>query len=502
MEENNKIKIAHTTNLPTLNIKAQLNMNIDSNTIVKQVLNIDACLIDVQIEAMNGKALLKGVIGIKAMYLDADNMFNSLADTINFSETINSDMINADCQISIGNNQFIAEFDNDDKTLRINIDGTIDCFCNSNTSLILFTPTSDSLVTKKSVFSACSCIQKINKTTNYDFDFKLDVKINKMLSCDSKIIVEESKCYEGYVLLTGQIINNLIYEVENNGTNCIKLYNNSTPFKCEVEAKNCDNDCVADLFAYINLNSTQITTDINDSNTKFDFEYAIIVNGCLYKDINVDIVEDIYSLDTAIETLNNTYDVCKKLPYFKSTESIDTEITLADELNVDEILGMVNTNSSVTQYSIKDNMVVIEGVVNGNLLYLDENRDINHLPTQVPYSISIKQELKNEVCGVNISVVPINCKCKIKRGNTLIIDYELLVNGTIYTKTQVKLIDSIKYGKKIEYGDIAFQIYIARSNESSWDLCKRLNISQEQLIQFNNDLPQTYLGGEKIIVYR
>ena len=40
MEESNKIKISHIINLPTLNIKSQLNMNIDSNTHIKQVLNI------------------------------------------------------------------------------------------------------------------------------------------------------------------------------------------------------------------------------------------------------------------------------------------------------------------------------------------------------------------------------------------------------------------------------------------------------------------------------
>ena len=500
MEERNQ-NYANANNLPTLNFKSQTNLNIDSNTHIKQVLNIETCLIDYSIEPMSHKAVVKGNIGIKAIYIDTDNMFNSLSDRIAFNETINSDIISSDCQINIVNTQFLTEFDNDEKILRVEIDSAIDCFCNINTNLQTFNPNTDGLITKKSLMSTCSCIQTINKSANYDFGFKLDDKVNKILSYDSKITLDECKCYDGYVLINGQIINNIIYETEN-GINAVKIHNNSTPFKCEIEANSCDSDCMADISAYINLNSTQITTDINDNGTQLNFEYCIMTNGYIYKNTNIDIVEDIYSTQTFIEPVSNNYNICQKLPYLKTIENVDAEITLSDDLNIDEIIGMLNTSSSIAQHSIKDNLLVLEGVVNGNLLYLDENREIKHLSTQLPYSINIKQEFNSEVCGINLNVVPISCKCKIKRGNTLMIDYELCVSGSIYTKNNIQLIDSVKYGKTIDYGDTAFQIYIAHANENAWQLCKRLHITQEQLVEFNGEIPAVFLGGEKIIVYR
>ena len=500
MEERNH-NYANTTNLPTRNFKSQANLNIDSNAHIKQVINIETCLIDYSIEPMSHKALIKGTIGVKAVYVDTDNMFSSLSDSISFSETINSDNISPDCQITITNAEFLSEFDNDDRMLRVDIEGSIDCFCNINTNINVFNPVEEGLIAKKSILSACSCLQKINKTCNFDFGFRLDDKINKILSYDSKIVVDECKCYDGYILINGQIINSIIYELQND-SNTIKIINNSTPFKCEVEANSCDSDCVADISAYINLNSTQITTDINDNDTQLNFEYCIVVSGYVYKNINVDIVEDVYSTQSFIEPVNNNYSLCQKMPYFKTVENVDAEITLADELNVDEILGMVNTSSTIAQHSIKDNMIVIEGVVNGNLIYLDENREIKHLATQLPYSVGIKQELNNEVCGLNLRIVPMSCKCKIKRGNTLMIDYELCVSGSVYTKNNIQLIDSVKYGKTLDYGDVSFQIYIAHANENAWQLCKRLHITQEQLMEFNDEIPTTFLGGEKIIVYR
>lgn len=502
MEENNGIKIAHVINLPTLNLKAQLNMNVDSNTHIKQVLNIDACLIEAEIEPLFNKAVIKGKVGIKVLYIDIDGMYNTLADTINFNENISNESITTDCEIIINNSQFLTNFNYDDKTLHITIEGNIDCFCNLNSGFNAFNQINDNLVVKKSLLQACSCVQKINKDISFDCDFKLDSKMNKLLSCESQIIVEENKCYNGYVVINGQIINNIIYEFENEGSSLIKLFTNTTPFKIEVEASNCDSECLADMSAYINFDSTQINTDIGDNYTNISFEYCIVTSGYVYKNINVDIVEDLYSLDSEVETIDGDYAICKKLPYFKSTENVDTEITLADDLNVDEIIGMINTSSNITKQSTNQGLLTIEGVINGNMLYLDENKQLHHLPTQVPYLVNIKQDFNEDICASHLCIVPTNCKCKIKRGNTLIVDYEICVNGNMYAKNSVKIIENVKYGKVIDYKDIAFQIFVAHNNESQWDLCKRLHITSDKLCEFNKENPPTYMGGEKIIVYR
>lgn len=502
MEENNTIKIAHVLNLPMLNVRSQLNINIDSNANIKQILNIEANLIESQIETMFNKAVVKGVVGVKILYIDTDNMYNTLSDSVSFNESINSEIITSECQIDISSSLFAVEFTNDEKSLHLTLDGNIECFCNLNSNLNCFNPYDENLVVKKSVLQAYSCIQKFDKSASYNYAFNLDSSINKILSCDSKVTVDEVKCYEGYVLVTGQIFNNVVYEVSNDAINTIKVINNSTPFKCEFEASLCDNECVADVHTTIDLNNTQITTDIGENSTKFDVEYCINTCGYVYKALNINIVEDLYSVNNEIEIVNNNYNLCKKMPYLKSVENVDAEITLADELNVDQMLGIINMSANITQSSVKDNGIDVEGVINGNLLYLDENGEIKNLPTQLPYTINMKQEINDSVCAMRLNVVPIACKCKIKRGNILMLDYEVCVTANVYSQSQVTLIDNIKYGKAITYGDIAFQIYVAHPNESCWNLCKRLHVSQDKLALYNKENPATYNGGEKIIVYR
>jgi hypothetical protein len=501
METSGDIKIAHTTNLPTLNIKSQLSMNIDSNTSIKQVLNIETSLIESQIEPMQNKALIKGTLGIKVVYVDIDNILNSLSETATFSETLSSEHISPNCQINISSSQFIAEFENDERFLKVNIDGNINCFYNLNVNIKPFNLTDNNLITKKIPMQACSCVEKINTTTNFDYNFKLDYKIAKILSYDSKIVLDDTKCCDGYVLLNGQIINTIICEIDGSENN-IKITTNSTPFKCEVEASSSNGQCFADMSAYINLNSTQITTDISDNYTQLNFEYNIVANGNIYKNIDIDVVDDLYSLNNFVEVINREYSICKKMPYFKNIEAIDSEISLSDEIIIDEIVGMVSTSCNIIQHTIKDGYIYLEGVVNGNLIYLDENREIKHLTTQLPYSINIKNETIENVCNLNLSASPISCKCKIKRGNTLIVDYDICVSGSMYVENKLLMIDNVKYGNPIKYNDIAFQIYIARQGENCWDLCKRIHISKEHLIQCNKETPEIYSGGEKVIVYR
>ena len=280
------------------------------------------------------------------------------------------------------------------------------------------------------------------------------------------------------------------------------MFTTSTPFKLEVEANDCDKDCITDINAYVDMNTTQMTTDIGDSYTNIDFELSLNINGFVYKSINLDIIEDLYSLDNELELEYKQYSVCKKSYSFKNSELVDSEITLADEIAVDEIVGMSTLSSSVTNYTIKQDILNIEGVISGNLLYLDENHEIKNMPTQIPFAINIKQELDKNPCAVHINVTPISCKCKIKRGNTLIIDYEVCVSGSIYINEDLSLIENIKFLKPITYDDIAFQIYIAHPNETIWDLCKRIHTTPEKLIQFNKENPTTYQGGEKVIIYR
>lgn len=501
MEKNNEIKIINAFNLPTINTKNQITIAMDANTRIKQVLDIEACLIDWQAEPSVGKIIIKGSVGIKLIYMDSDNIYSTVSENVTFNESVTNDLINSNCNVDICSSQFVAEYESNEQSINISINGSIDCLCVLNGILNTFNALDENVVAKKTILNTQQYIDKVKNSSTYSSNFCIDEKINKMLCFDSKIALDEIKCCNGYIVVSGNIYNTLMYEI-NNDICSIKTYRNSIPFKYEIECPNADNDCIADLYAYVNLNNTQITTDINENNSQLSFEYCIETIGNVFKYTNVDIIDDLYSLNNSLEVSKALISTCKKLPYLKACDGVDTEITLADELNIDEIVGIVNTVAIISQTNTKNNFIVVEGVISGNLIYLDENKDTKYLPIQLPYSLNTKHECDEELCAINLHATITNCKGKIRRGNTLIIDCEVCVSGTVYAKTETHLIDDIKLGNPISYDDIAFQVYVAHNNESCWDLCKRLHITQEKLMEYNKENPATYKGGEKVIVYR
>ena len=178
------------------------------------------------------------------------------------------------------------------------------------------------------------------------------------------------------------------------------------------------------------------------------------------------------------------------------------ELQLKEDNQIDEIVATVNHSCLITQSYTEQKSIVLEGVLLSNLIYMTEQREIKSMTCELPFSISKDFELDNNCQMLNFEITPTRCKTKVKRGNTLSLDYELSVNGYINKRQHSKVLDSIKQGKSFEYGDIAFQITVAKPNETVWDFCKRTHTSETELREYNKEIPPIFQGGEKVIIYR
>ena len=95
-----------------------------------------------------------------------------------------------------------------------------------------------------------------------------------------------------------------------------------------------------------------------------------------------------------------------------------------------------------------------------------------------------------------------DCKVRAKRGTIIDVQYSLSINFCAYIIDSKPMVDNITIGKPIEYGDIDYQIFLAKPNESVWELCKRIHIHPDDLPKYNKDLPLIMNGGEKVIIKR
>ena len=132
---------------------------------------------------------------------------------------------------------------------------------------------------------------------------------------------------------------------------------------------------------------------------------------------------------------------------------------------------------------------------------MDENKEYKNKSTQLPFIINTKIKLEKLDC-LHSSISIEDCKAKAKRGTIVELDYDVEICVCAYVCETKQMIDNFTLLKPLDFGEYDYQIFVAKSGETMWDVCKRIKISLDDICKYNKDLPQLFEGGEKIIVKR
>ena len=103
MEDNLFSKTSLTKTLNKLSFNSNFSMNVDSNANIKNILDVESYLYDLKAEAGSGKAVVSGKLGVKVLYIDTDNITNTLTDSQTINETLVDPSITADAYINVSN---------------------------------------------------------------------------------------------------------------------------------------------------------------------------------------------------------------------------------------------------------------------------------------------------------------------------------------------------------------------------------------------------------------
>lgn len=501
MSNQNNHKISYVFNLPNLNFKTQMNIAIDSNAHIKNIINVQCYMFDTNLDAVTGKCNVKGKIGIKILYLDVDNVYNTITDETSFSEFVSSQDVTNDCKISMYNEQISSEIDFDEKHLKINLNVHARLYTDIDTVLNLPDISSDGIISKNKTTETNCCVERIDNKISDDCSYTLPNRASKILSVQITPSIENVECNSGYLTVSGTSLIQTIYETDKENFNEIKLHNEIKPFKFETQATLTEPDCIANICLKVNNFKTVFSTELGENQTTIKLDYEMQIIGFVFKTVTLELTEDLYSIDNELETSYNNRELCKVSPLISFKGNIEGEISLLDS-TADEILETVNYSCLITQSYIDNGKIVLEGVIGSTLIYLNEQKEIKSMQVELPFSIA-KDFENGENCDVlNFEIKALSCRAKIKRGNSLSLDYETIIEGYCVTKYQIKMLDNVKLGKNYDYGDIAFQIIVAKPNESIWDFCKRAHVPLSRLEETNKEIPPMFTGGEKIIIYR
>jgi hypothetical protein len=360
----------------------------------------------------------------------------------------------------------------------------------------------DNMITKKSTLNT-SCISNKVKT-NFDYSTTYETKDNvlKILCFNSHFSPNSTTSNDGYAIVEGKIYASLVYETSENDEIKIKQITDTFNVKTDVEMENLSAGSTLDLSFKVDKSYDNISTDLDEGNSVITVVNKINVCGVAFKDVSIDVVEDLYSTDNEVELNYANREYIAKTNNKTCVENVLSEISLSkDEAAIDEIVSNLNANAEITNTYIKDNFVFIEGVVSSYLVYIDENKEFCQKQIEIPFVVNTKIE-EEKLCTNHTSVSVLNCKVKVKRGIIIEIEYDLCFDLCEYVTENKEIVDNLTIGKTIDFSNYDYQIYIAKPNESIWQLSKRIKVYPDELSKLNHNLPSTFVGGEKVIIKR
>lgn len=495
------LKITHAKNMNKLNFNTTISIPIDANASIKQVLNINTYLYDQKVECGNGKAIISGKIGTKVLYLDTDNITNTITDSIAFNETYLDNSISTDTYLNIFNSNIVNNILSTEGTLKIN------CDVNLSPISYLNLPISNNinnelLITKKSEFATNTICKFVNTKFDNTINLETSDSISKILCNNSYLTCEKATSENGYIIVEGKLVTSFVYETTSNDETTIKEIKDVSNFKCDVEISGLKKDDDLDLAFALDKSNEEISTENEDNKTIVSIRNSIKVSGVVLRSIALEIVDDLYSTENIIETTKTSRDYFKQAQHHNVTEIISNEINLLDsEPAIDEIIANLNIDAETTNTYVKDNSIFIEGIITSNLTYIDENKEYKNKLIEVPFIVNTK--ISTESLGfIHSNVSVMDSKTKVKRGTIVEVEHSLFITLTIYEKETHEIVDGFTIGKQLDFSKYDFQIFIAKPNESMWELCKRIKISPDEIHKYNKDLPMIMEGGERIVIKR
>ncbi|MBE5741142.1 MAG: DUF3794 domain-containing protein [Clostridiales bacterium] len=501
MEENN-VKIAYAKNLNKLNFNSTISMTIDSNVNIKSILDISSYLFDQRVECGSGKAIVTGKLGLKVLYIDTDNITNTLSDSQSFSETILDNSITSDCYINIANTSIANHILSSDGTLKINCDINIAPILYLNLSIHNNLTAFESMMVKKSELNTNTISNLVDTSFEYTTNIETKDRIAKILYHNAYFSPEKTTANEEYAIVEGKIYSSLIYEATEGEETVIRQHIDTHTVKSDVNIAHLPSDCTLDLSFSLDRSREDISTEMEDDTSIITIKHNIKATGVALKEITIDVVDDAYSTENEVELALSNREYTKRILKDTLSEVVSNEITLSDnETAIDDILANLDISPEITNSYIKDETLYIEGIISSNLAYIDENKEYKHKQIESPFIINTKINMST-LHSLHNTITVTDCKTKAKRGTIVELEYSLFISLAIYEKESKEMVDNFTLGKPYDFGAYDYQIFLAKPNETIWELCKRIKISTDDIYQYNKNLPLIMEGGEKVVIKR
>lgn len=448
---------------------------------------------------LEGRVLINGLVKFNIVYKTSEGDLYTLEEQSDFKEEIEIEGISEEMNLDIDTRiEYIEEEIDENKIyLRAVINLSGKASKTKDLQMIKDIEGEDDLhslkkeVRYKEVFGNKISYEQIKDTLEVD-DTKLPIEKVIRFSAISKEL--ESVVGEDRVVVSGEVLVSMIYL---SGEQVYTL-KESIPFNHFVEMEGIYNDLENTLKINVKDGNYEVLEDEFGDLKKVavNFNLEIITN--VYRNTFRNLIIDIYS------TKENILLEQEEINLKENIDNINYEDLKSYDVDIDakEILD-IEVSENIVDKKYLDGEIVIDGILNINIYYIDNNRDeLSMLREVFPFKSSIAVDLIHEDFIIDL-------KCNLRDTNYILKKESISIENSILYNLSLNKDKIIHCIKNIEEtGEIidkrnkpSITIYIVQKGDILWDVAKRYNTTIEEILDANN-LESDYEMevGDKIII--
>lgn len=464
---------------------------------IKKILGVEGSARITNNETLVDEIKLNGLVNFKVLYLDSENEMRSLDYIAEFTDSVSQQGVSLQSKISAlasVKDISVSATDNQIKLMALTEIVIDELFSEEINALV---GVSDNCLKRVKEIRVQNLTGSGTGSFEIAEEFETNTNIEKVLLFDSAAVVTDVKCGIDSVLVSGEVITDIIYK----GATGIITKCFSMPFSEEVTVNGAFAGQKVSVRAEIT--DSKIILSGNETNNLIKAQVQLKISANAYEDKQIEVISDIYCAEK--EIVKET--VSKNTEYFTGCKFFDEKINGTAQLDVQmtAIKDIITTSASrsvLVNLIPGTDSVTAEGVVSAAVIYNDDNGEINSVQVELPYSIELRVENLSLNGKIKGTAVLSNIYARAKRDKEIEAIAELKFCLEIFDSGCIEYISSIEEGEDKIPPKNAISVYLAEKGETMWDIAKALNMKPDEILKQNPDLKEPLENNMPVCIFR
>lgn len=327
-------------------------------------------------------------------------------------------------------------------------------------------------------------------------EFERDYAVGEVLFHRAEPVVTAVQCGVGTIIVDGEVKISAVVLQTGEKSDIIKETEN-VAYRAEIECDEAMPSMSATAKAELKSFKTDISVDPESGKSRVVASAILQIEGEAFFAETVSVAEDAFSVEDVTE--EEKAELCFNEDCDIRTCFAEAVLTLpadgsGEGLTLKAIGG---ERAEIVTSDYADGKLSVSGAVTFTGYYTGEDGKIFTRKSETPFDCSFECGLPD---GAERDII---AECGVKEivsADTVKAEFCFTVYPTVSKKLRyIKGITAVSAKKR---SDKAISVYISEENETLWSLCKRLNMTPEQVVATNKELQFPLNGTERIVVYR